>query len=140
MSGVALEFLPPVTAARLFNKDKCLEPMFGDVGHARTNAAMLLMLIATTSSHTCSKPTVGRRQSLFRGLQLVFIQVFFEFCKSHFFSFLCNLFFDFSKHFYCVKSFFFFICRLHYIQFLWVNECQVAYNHNVNLLNCNHEF
>ena len=30
--------------------------MFGDVGHARTNAAILLMLIATTSSHTCTKP------------------------------------------------------------------------------------
>ena len=26
--------------------------MFGDVGQARTNAAMLLMPIATTSSHT----------------------------------------------------------------------------------------
>ena len=33
--------------------------MFGDVGQARTNAAMLLMLIATTSSHTCTKPIVG---------------------------------------------------------------------------------
>ena len=38
--------------------DKCLEPMFGDVGHARTNAAMFLMMIATTSSHTCTKPIV----------------------------------------------------------------------------------
>ena len=37
-AGVALEFRPHVTAARLFAKDKCLEPMFGDVGQARTNA------------------------------------------------------------------------------------------------------
>jgi len=35
---VALVFLPPVTAARLFAKDKYLEPMFGDVGQARTKA------------------------------------------------------------------------------------------------------
>jgi len=41
-----------------FDKDKCLEPMFGDVGQARTNAAILLLLIATTSSRTCTKPTV----------------------------------------------------------------------------------
>ena len=54
------EFRPPVTAALLFDKDKYLEPMFGDVGQARTNAAMLLMPIDTTSSHTCTKPTVGR--------------------------------------------------------------------------------
>ena len=58
-AGVALEFHPPVTAARLFDKDKYLEPMFGDVGHARTNAAMLIMMIDTTSSRTCTKPTVG---------------------------------------------------------------------------------
>ena len=56
---MALEFLPPGTAARLFAKDKCLKPMFGDVGQARTNAAILLMLIATTSSRTCTKPTVA---------------------------------------------------------------------------------
>ena len=49
---MALAFLPPVTAARHFDKDKYLEPMFGDVGQARTNAAMLLMKIATTLSHT----------------------------------------------------------------------------------------
>ena len=60
-AGVVLEFLPPVTAARLFAKDKCLKSMFGDVGQARTNAAMLLLPIATTSSRTCTKPTVGRR-------------------------------------------------------------------------------
>ena len=59
-AGVALEFRPPVTAARLFDKDKYLEPMFGDVGHARTNAAILLMPIATTSSRTCTKPNVIR--------------------------------------------------------------------------------
>jgi len=41
------------------DKDKYLEPMFGDVGRARTNAAMLLMPIATTSSRTCTKPTVS---------------------------------------------------------------------------------
>jgi len=33
--------------------------MFGDVGQARTNAAMLLLPIATTSSRTCTKPTVA---------------------------------------------------------------------------------
>jgi len=38
--------------------------MFGDVGHARTNAAMLLMPIDTTSSRNCTKPTVARRFSL----------------------------------------------------------------------------
>ena len=48
------------TNAQLFDKDKCLEPMFGDVGHAQTNAAILLVPIATTSSRTCTKPTVGR--------------------------------------------------------------------------------
>ena len=46
-----------------FTKDKYLEPMFGDVGQARTNAAMLLMTIATTSSRTCTKPIVGCRFS-----------------------------------------------------------------------------
>ena len=57
-AGVALEFRPPVTAARLFYKDKYIESMFGDVGQARTKAAMLLLMIATTSSRTCTKPTV----------------------------------------------------------------------------------
>ena len=33
--------------------------MFGDVGQARTKAAMLLVMIDTTSSRTCTKPTVG---------------------------------------------------------------------------------
>ena len=32
--------------------------MFGDVGQARTNAAMLLLMIDTTSSRTCTKPIV----------------------------------------------------------------------------------
>jgi len=32
--------------------------MFGDAAQARTNAAMLLMPIATTSGRTCTKPTV----------------------------------------------------------------------------------
>ena len=41
-----------------FDKDKCLEPMFGDVGQARTNAAMLILMIDTTSSRTCTKPIV----------------------------------------------------------------------------------
>ena len=58
-AGVALEFRLPVTAARLCTKDKCLEPMFGDVGQARTKAAMLLLMIDTTSSRTCTKPTVA---------------------------------------------------------------------------------
>ena len=42
-----------------FDKVKCLEPMFGDVGQARTNAAMLLLTIDKTSSRTCTKPIVG---------------------------------------------------------------------------------
>ena len=42
-----------------FDKDKYLEPMFGDVGQARTNAVMLLLPIATTSSRTCTKPNVS---------------------------------------------------------------------------------
>ena len=42
-----------------FVKDKYLQPMFGDVGQARTNAAMLLLPIATTLSRTCTKPIVG---------------------------------------------------------------------------------
>ena len=46
-----------------FDKVKYLELMFGDVGQARTNAAMLLPMIATTSSHTCTKPTVGSSTS-----------------------------------------------------------------------------
>jgi len=43
-----------------FDKDKYLKQMFGDVGQARTNAAMLLLPIATTSGRTCTKPTVVR--------------------------------------------------------------------------------
>jgi len=43
----------------VFDKDKYLEPMFGDVGQARTNAAILLLMIDTTSSRTCTKPTVA---------------------------------------------------------------------------------
>ena len=37
-AGVALVFLSPETAARLVDKDKSLEPMFRDVGQARTKA------------------------------------------------------------------------------------------------------
>jgi len=44
-----------------FAKDKYLEPMFGDVGQARTNAAMLLLMIDKTLSRTCTKPIVGCR-------------------------------------------------------------------------------
>ena len=55
-AAVALEFRPLVTAAWLFNKDKYLEPMFGDAGQARTKAAMLLLLTAKTRSRTCTKP------------------------------------------------------------------------------------
>ena len=43
-----------------FDKDKYLEPMFVDVGQARTNTAMLLLSIALTLSHTCTKLTVVR--------------------------------------------------------------------------------
>ena len=45
----------------VFDKDKCLEPRFGDVGQARTKAAMLLLPIDTTSSRTCTKPIVSCR-------------------------------------------------------------------------------
>ena len=60
-----------------FDKDKYLEPMFGDVSQARTNAAMLLMMIATTSSRTCTKPTVSgsfdmRLQRILLALSLLF--------------------------------------------------------------------
>ena len=34
-AGVALEFLPPVNRCPAFDKDKYLEPMFGDVGQAQ---------------------------------------------------------------------------------------------------------
>ena len=47
------------TNAWLCTKDKCLEPMFGDVGQARTKAAILLLMIDTTSSRTCTKPIVS---------------------------------------------------------------------------------
>ena len=43
-----------------FDKDKYLELIFGDAVQARTNAAMLLLMIATTSRRTCTKPTVVR--------------------------------------------------------------------------------
>jgi len=46
-----------------FDKDKYLEPMFGDVGQARTKAAMLLLRIDKTSSRTCTKPIVMCRTS-----------------------------------------------------------------------------
>ena len=72
-AGVALEFRPTVTNARLFDKDKYLEPMFGDVGQARTKAAILLPMIATTSSRTCTKPIVVR--SLFFTLISKFSQL-----------------------------------------------------------------
>ena len=57
-AGLALEFRPPVTTAWLFNKDKYLELMLGDVGQDRTNATMLLLPIATTSSRTYTKPII----------------------------------------------------------------------------------
>ena len=63
-AGVALESRPPGTTARLSAKDIYLEPMFGDAFQARTNAAMLLMTIATTLSRTCTKPTVVRLANL----------------------------------------------------------------------------
>ena len=53
---MALEFRPPVTAARVCTKDKYLEPMFGDVGHARTKAAMLLLMIDTTQAALAQNP------------------------------------------------------------------------------------
>jgi len=59
-----------------FDKDKCLEPMFGDAGQARTKAAMLLLMIDTTSSRTCTKPIVACCASSFsRGFQLYLLQM-----------------------------------------------------------------
>ena len=47
--------------------------MFGDVGQAGTNAAMLLPMIATTLSRTCTKPIVSGRFN--RDLELeIYIQ------------------------------------------------------------------
>jgi len=59
-AGVALEFPSARNHSPAFDKDKYLEPMFGDVGQAQTNALMLLLPIDTTSSRTCTKPTVVR--------------------------------------------------------------------------------
>ena len=59
-AGVALEFSSARNRRLAFYKDKYLEPMFGDASQARINAAMLLLMIATISSHTCTKPTVMR--------------------------------------------------------------------------------
>ena len=47
-----------------FDKDKYLELMFSDVGQApNLSSDMLLLMIDTTSSRTCTKPTVGCRNS-----------------------------------------------------------------------------
>ena len=59
-----------------FDKDKYLEPMFGDAGQARTKAAMLLLPIATTSSRTCTKPTVMCRTSFASFFESSAIQYF----------------------------------------------------------------
>ena len=57
--------------------------MFGDVGQARTKAAMLLLMIDTTSSRTCTKPIVVR--SFLFCFVLVFINFeFFKFFLIHF--------------------------------------------------------
>ena len=47
------------TNGLLFTKDKYLEPIFDDDGQARTNAAMLLMPINTTLSHTLRIDTIS---------------------------------------------------------------------------------
>ena len=57
---MALEFQSARNRCLTFDKDKYLELLFGDAGQARTNAAMLLLMIATTSRRTCTKPTVVR--------------------------------------------------------------------------------
>ena len=62
--------------------------MFGDVGHARTIAAMLLLPIDTTSSRTCTKPIVSCRysSSTFGGVNLILLSKFGEksvFVESH---------------------------------------------------------
>ena len=89
-AGVALVFLPPVTAARLFAKDKCLEPMFGDDGQARTKAAILILMIDTTSSHTCTKPIVVR--SLFVLLHILLDVAFDCVVDLHFVFYVCFVF------------------------------------------------
>ena len=43
----------------VFDKDKYLEPMFGDVGQARTNAAMLLIPIDTTQAALAQNPLLA---------------------------------------------------------------------------------
>ena len=57
-AGVALEFRPPVTAARLLLKINVYNQCLAMLVKPGTNAAMLLMLIDTTSSRTCTKPNV----------------------------------------------------------------------------------
>ena len=42
-----------------FDKDKYLEPMFGDVGHAQQKPCYAELLIGTTSRRTCKKHNVG---------------------------------------------------------------------------------
>ena len=42
--------------------------MFGNAGQARTNAAMLVLQIATTSSRTCTKPIVACCKNFVLGL------------------------------------------------------------------------
>ena len=47
--------IPSRNRRQAFNKDKYLKLMFDDVGQARTNAAILLLMIAPTSSRTLHK-------------------------------------------------------------------------------------
>ena len=47
-----------LTSQLFSGRVKCLKPMLGDVRQARTKAAMLLLMIDTTSSLTCTKPIV----------------------------------------------------------------------------------
>ena len=46
-------------AANVSDKDKCLEPMFGDAGQAQQQLGYTKLLIAATPSRTCTIPTVG---------------------------------------------------------------------------------
>ena len=63
--------------------------MFGDVGQARTKAAMLLMLIATTSSRICTKPIVVRLWLNIQNEAIIINRPFCRFFKPFWIILLC---------------------------------------------------
>ena len=54
-AGVALEFLPSRNRCPAFDKDKYLEPMFGNVGQAHQQLGYTKLLITATPSRTLHK-------------------------------------------------------------------------------------